>query len=96
MITRIVKMKFSENHVDDFRSLFVDVREKIRGFEGCNGVELLQAMHDPTIFFTYSHWDSEEALNNYRHSELFGATWKKTKAMFSERAEAWSVNKRED
>jgi len=96
MITRIVKMKFSENHVDDFRSLFVEVREKIRGFEGCHGVELLQGIQDPTIFFTYSHWDSEDALNKYRHSKLFGATWKRTKAMFSEKAEAWSVDKRED
>ncbi len=96
MITRIVKMQFTEDHIDDFRSLFVDVREKIRDFEGCHGVDLLQATQDPTIFFTYSHWDSEDALNRYRHSDLFAVTWKKTKAMFSERAEAWSVLKRED
>jgi len=96
MITRIVKMHFSEEHIDDFRSLFVEVREKIRGFEGCHGVELLQDIHEPCIFFTYSHWDSEDALNAYRHSDLFAATWKKTKAMFSDKAKAWSVLKRED
>jgi heme-degrading monooxygenase HmoA len=40
---------------------------------------------------TYSIWDSEEALNNYRDSELFGELWPKIKPWFAAKAEAWSV-----
>jgi heme-degrading monooxygenase HmoA len=41
--------------------------------------------------FTYSQWDSEESLNAYRQTELFVQTWKRTKTLFQEKAEAWSV-----
>jgi len=36
-------------------------------------------------------WESEEALNAYRKSELFGSVWPKTKACFANPAEAWST-----
>ncbi|MBL7795100.1 MAG: antibiotic biosynthesis monooxygenase, partial [Saprospiraceae bacterium] len=38
-----------------------------------------------------SIWDDEAALERYRESELFQATWERTKALFAEKAEAWSV-----
>ena len=38
------------------------------------------------------NWENEEALNAYRHSDFFAHTWKRTKALFAERAEAWSVD----
>jgi heme-degrading monooxygenase HmoA len=41
---------------------------------------------------TYSHWTGEEALDNYRHSELFRVTWAKTKQLFADRPEAWSLD----
>jgi heme-degrading monooxygenase HmoA len=44
------------------------------------------------VYFTISQWESEEALNNYRHSEFFKQTWVKTKALFQERAEAYSLS----
>ena len=66
--------------------------EKIRGFEGCNSLKLLQDVNKPAIFFTYSVWNSEDDLNNYRHSELFAKVWKATKSKFAGRAEAWSTD----
>jgi heme-degrading monooxygenase HmoA len=41
--------------------------------------------------FTYSQWESEAHLNNYRASDLFAVTWRDTKAKFAHKAEAWSV-----
>ena len=41
--------------------------------------------------FTISHWDSEAALELYRQSELFKFTWAKTKPLFEEKAQAWSL-----
>ncbi len=92
MIIRIVKMKFQAGSVDTFLALFEEIREDISGFDGCQHVKLLQDRHDPTVFFTYSKWDSESHLNAYRHSAFFDATWKKTKALFDARPEAWSLD----
>jgi heme-degrading monooxygenase HmoA len=57
-------------------------------------VKLLNEINHSNIFFTYSIWDSEEHLNNYRKSELFANVWEKTKVLFDAKPEAWSVMER--
>jgi heme-degrading monooxygenase HmoA len=52
---------------------------------------LLRFTDDPRVLFTLSIWENPEALEAYRRSELFQNTWAKTKALFAEKAEAWSV-----
>ena len=91
MIIRIVKMTFIPEKVNDFKIIFDESKQLIRDFEGCSHLELLSDINDPNVFFTYSYWESEEALNNYRSSELFGGVWVKTKVLFSAKTEAWSV-----
>ena len=92
MISRIVKMQFRTAEIDNFKSLFDSVKEKIAGFEGNRGVQLVQDIAMPEIFFTLSIWASSESLENYRNSELFINTWSKSKALFDEqRPEAWST-----
>lgn len=93
MLTRIVKMEFQSDKVSDFLNNFEIIKSKIRNFPGCQHLELLQDKNQPEIIFTYSIWDSEEALNNYRKSELFGEVWPNTKSLFRSKPEAWSVNK---
>jgi heme-degrading monooxygenase HmoA len=44
------------------------------------------------VFFTFSIWENEEALENYRQSELFRSTWSKTKVLFSDKPNAWTVD----
>lgn len=91
MIKRIVKMTFREEAVPDFLTIFEESKTKIRAFEGCNHLELLRDLTRPNVLFTLSFWENEAALDRYRQSELFKNTWKKTKALFEEKAEAWSV-----
>jgi quinol monooxygenase YgiN len=93
MIIRIVKMTFETAKVADFLALFNATKEKIRHFEGCKHLELLNDINSPNCYFTYSHWESEEHLNNYRDSALFASVWKETKVLFAAKAEAWSVIK---
>jgi heme-degrading monooxygenase HmoA len=90
MLIRIVKMTFQPEHVPTFRQAFEERKARIAGFPGCNYVELLQSGH---IFFTYSVWQSEEALEAYRTSELFISTWAVVKPLFAAKAEAWSLTK---
>lgn len=91
MITRIVKLTFKEEHIPKFILIWKESKAKIAAFEGCNFVEMLQSKNPENICFTYSLWDSEEALNKYRHSELFQNTWAKTKVLFDGKPEAWST-----
>jgi quinol monooxygenase YgiN len=93
MIRRVVKMTFQTDKVDTFSTLFEATKQRIRNFPGCRHLELWQHHHQKNVFFTFSHWDSEEALNNYRHSDLFRTTWSQTKILFAEKPEAWSVDK---
>lgn len=92
MITRIVKMTFVPERVDEFLKVFNANKERIAGFEGCSHLKLLNSIEDPTIFFTYSNWDSVESLNKYRDSDLFINVWNQTKILFAAKAEAWSVD----
>ncbi|GAA4883498.1 antibiotic biosynthesis monooxygenase [Flaviramulus aquimarinus] len=95
MFVRIVKMGFHKQNIEFFLSNFDKNKTKIRSFEGCLFLELYRDKNDPTIFFTYSYWISEDALDVYRKSELFKGIWSVTKPLFSVPAEAWSVDKLE-
>ena len=93
MFIRIVKMKFNESNIDLFLENFNQNKEKIRNFKGCNLLELYRDKNDSNTFFTYSYWESEADLEAYRNSELFKVVWGKAKALFNNKAEAWSVDK---
>lgn len=93
MFVRIVKMRFQEDKIDIFLEKFNAIKENIRHFEGNQFLELYQDKNDNRIFFTYSYWNTEEDLENYRKSDLFNEVWTFTKALFSDKPEAWSVNK---
>ena len=69
-------------------------KEFIRASEGCRLLELYQDKNNPEVFFTYSYWDNEEDLENYRNSELFKNVWIQTKKYFNDKPLAWSVDKK--
>jgi heme-degrading monooxygenase HmoA len=95
MIKRIVKLTFKLEKVDVFFGVFNAVKSKIRNFEGCSHLEVWNDVSNSNVYYTYSYWESEEALNNYRNSKLFNDVWSKTKVLFSDPAEAWSVSQLE-
>ena len=68
---RIVKLSFDPEKIPTFLANFEQVKDRIRNFEGCQFLELYQDKHNTNIFFTYSYWNSEADLENYRHSQLF-------------------------
>jgi hypothetical protein len=93
MLVRIVKMSFDKSKIDLFLKNFHKNKQLIKNFEGCKLLELNQDINNPSIFFTYSYWKSEEHLNAYKNSDLFKQVWAKTKIYFNERPEAWSIKK---
>jgi quinol monooxygenase YgiN len=94
MIIRIVKMTFQEENIPTFEALFDRYKEEIRNQEGCLHLKLLQDKANPRIFFTYSLWQDEDFLNQYRNSALFAEVWPATKTLFKDKAEAWTVNEK--
>jgi len=93
MLIRTVKMTFQPDKTEEFLQIFKESNKLIRNFPGCHHLELWQDFCQENIFTTYSHWESEEALNKYRDSELFRSTWKKTKVLFLEKPVALSQKK---
>ena len=93
MLIRIVKLHFKPEHIGTFKEILTTIANRIRDFEGCTHMEGYQLNDNPQVFFTYSHWDNEEALNNYRESDFFKSVWSKTKVLFEEKPRAWSVHK---
>jgi len=93
MFVRIVKMDFNPDKIANFKDIFESHKLKIRAFAGCQFLELYQDKNQPNIFFTYSYWKNEQALENYRKSDLFLQVWSKAKQLFQNKAQAWSVNK---
>lgn len=91
MITRIVKLTFQEGKIADFIAFFDTINTRVSTFENCYGMRLMQEKSNPHIVFTYSAWESEDALNKYRDSELFMGVWNTIKPWFAAKAEAWTV-----
>ncbi|GMN12065.1 antibiotic biosynthesis monooxygenase [Croceitalea sp. MTPC9] len=94
MLVRIVKLTFKKENISSFEKLFEQTKQEIRNFDGCNFLEIYQELEKPNVFFTYSYWENEEVLDEYRNSDFFKSVWSKTKILFDAKPEAWSVHKR--
>lgn len=87
-------MSFHSKHISAFSEMFDEKKLLIRNFEGCRLLELYQDKQNPEIFFTYSYWETEKDLENYRNSDTFKSIWAKTKTFFNDKPQAWSVDKK--
>lgn len=83
MLVRTVRMTFRPDRLDDFLVLFRASAPRIRAFPGCRHLTLLQDARFPNILTTYSLWESADALERYRTSDLFQTTWAETKPLFA-------------
>ena len=96
MLVRIVRMTFQTDKLPDFQAIFDHSKQHIRQFPGNHHLELLRDPDQPNVRMTYSLWESADALEAYRQSELFRRTWAATKALFAEQAVAFSGEKLEE
>lgn len=86
-------MTFNPLKTEEFLVNFGLHKEQIRNFKGCRRLELYRDKTNPNIFFTYSYWDSDNDLEQYRNSKLFKSVWSLTKPLFNDKPVAWSVDK---
>lgn len=90
VLVRFVTMRFLPEAVPTFQQVFAESRDKIAAMPGCFGVQLMQDPTEPHCFFTWSEWTDADALDAYRHSPLFAATWARTKPLFRAKPTALS------
>jgi hypothetical protein len=91
MIVRVVKMTFINESIPPFLTFLSSYTPQIRAVPGCRFLQVLRDKDNPDLFVTLSHWDSDQDLDNYRHSELFKFVWARTKINFSKAPEAYSL-----
>lgn len=91
-IQRLVRMSFQPDRIPDFMDVFETSKEKIRNFPGCIALNLIVDIEDSSVIYTSSIWRAVEDLENYRNSELFIQTWRKTKIHFKEKAQTSTFN----
>lgn len=92
MIIRFVKMTFHPEYVEPFLKRVDERKERIRNFEGCTYLQILQDAHNPCVIFSHSYWNSEQDLDNYRYSDFFKEIWSASKQQFAAPPEAWTTN----
>ena len=91
MLTRIVRMEFQPARVEDFLAHFHGIRKAIRHFPGVRRLELHRDAGQPNVFYTFSVWENESDLENYRRSELFESAWSQAKQWFAASPRAYSL-----
>lgn len=95
MIIRIVRMTFRPESLPAFEAIFAESKQAIRSFPGCLHLELHADAQQPHVRYTYSHWRDQTTLDAYRHSDLFGQVWPRTKALFAAAPQAFSLHRLE-
>jgi len=90
MLIRLVRLTLKPASVASFQEKFTVMAPKIRQVSGCHRLNLWMDITSNHIITTYSEWDSESSLNNYRESDLFKTNWALVKPMFAAPAIAHS------
>ncbi len=93
MLTRLVRMYFQPDKVDEFLAFYEQLRPKIAQQPGCISVQLLRQTDDPAAFATWSVWESAAALDAYRTSAFFKSFWPQVRTWFRQPAEAVSFER---
>jgi len=90
-MVRIVKLTFREEKISEFLELFQAVESIIKDYRGCQSLRLLRDLEKSNVMFTFSEWQNERDLEDYRTSDTFQLVWQTISPWFSQRAEAWST-----
>jgi quinol monooxygenase YgiN len=84
-------LDFDPQKVDEFASFFRENKASIGSFPGCISLHLHRDADLEHVFYTVSIWESEEALEAYRNSDLFTRLWSFAKARFAGKPLAFSL-----
>jgi heme-degrading monooxygenase HmoA len=90
MITRIIKLTVNIAP-EDFLKYMESIKSDFDDFEGCKQLEVLRGKIDGDVFFIYTTWEKNVALNIFRRSDFNKKFWKKLLDVSQSRPQVWSV-----
>ncbi|MGY6561897.1 MAG: putative quinol monooxygenase [Luteibaculaceae bacterium] len=90
MIHRWVRLTINPTDKTKFLDILREYHHNVRAFPGCKSL-LLSAEPNGNVVITYSVWDDEASLAEYRRSEMFKAFWLKIKPFFIDKPLAYST-----
>ncbi len=93
MIQRVVKLFMYPDHQDAFLDIYKKHISYMANLPEVISLELFEVKNEPGKFMTISTWTSEEGLEKYRKSQYFKDIWAKIKPWFSDKPEAWTLDK---
>ena len=88
---RIVCLTIKSGKVESFRKVMEKYLPNFHDVPGCLYLEILEDIYRENIFYTYSHWKDQMALDTYKNSEIFKKVWQQVKPWFAEKAKASST-----
>lgn len=91
MIRRIVRLEFHPEKVGEFMEFFSKHRNTIASFPGIISLDIYKDASLDNVYYTFSIWESEAALEAYRESEIFNSLWSYAKQRFSGKPLAYSL-----
>jgi quinol monooxygenase YgiN len=91
MIRRIVRLEFHPEKIGEFMTFFNANRKTIAAFPGVISLDFYKDASLDNVYYTFSIWESEEALELYRDSEIFKSLWGFAKQRFSGKPLAYSL-----
>ena len=86
----MVRLTFSPETVDAFDEMYVQFEARIEAWPGCQMVRSMKVPGQPCQRATLSFWETQNDLDAYRKSTLFGEVWPATKAFCAAPPEAQS------
>ena len=91
MLRRIVRLEFDPQRVSEFAQFFAENRTTIASFPGCLSLDLYRDATLENVYYTFSLWENEAALEAYRHSDTFRLLWSFAKERFAGKPQAFSL-----
>ncbi len=94
MIVRIVHMFFRPHALEQLMPLIHRQLRNVMSHPGCLAVKLFRDTSDPDHLCTFSIWEDQEALDDYRQSDHFIEVWSTLKSHFAKPPQAYSFKDR--
>jgi quinol monooxygenase YgiN len=91
MITRIVKVKLEEKHLNRFKEYIPAFLNKVRLYSNNYHADSFSDLEDKHNYHIYTIWKTEDALNKFRESDINLEFKKNILEWSSTRFSAWTV-----
>lgn len=91
MILRIVKIKIDEVKIDTFKLFMKNLRNEKLRLKGCLHFDYFHEKKNKNIYYTYTIWENEKHLNQYKKSELFKKVISTLNSLSIEEPRAWTI-----